>query len=231
MKKLSIFVYLLLANLPAALATWSIIIIDPNTKEIGIAAASCSNNCYGIGRIIPGKGAIIVQAMSNNDAREKGVELLLAGAKPDEIIQAMRNPAFDPDRQQYAVVMLDYLNQPAHFTGDSTYMARGVVTAPGISVQGNTLSDNKQLQVILEAVQKGQKEKLPLAEILMRALEAGSRSGGDKRCGEQRATSAFLLVAKPSDKTPSLDLRIFGQPKGGQNAVDMLRQKFDKRSL
>jgi uncharacterized Ntn-hydrolase superfamily protein len=54
-----------------ALATWSIIIVDPGTGEIGIAGASCTKNCYGIGEIIPGKGAIIVQAMSNSRARRK----------------------------------------------------------------------------------------------------------------------------------------------------------------
>ena len=37
------------------------IIIDPKTNEIGIAGASCTYNCYGIGKIIPKKGAIIVQ--------------------------------------------------------------------------------------------------------------------------------------------------------------------------
>jgi hypothetical protein len=57
--------------LQAAFATWSIIIIDPVTEEIGIAGASCTYNCYGIGKIIPNVGAIIVQAMSNNAARKR----------------------------------------------------------------------------------------------------------------------------------------------------------------
>ena len=63
-------------------ATWSIIIIDPNTKEIGIVGASCTYNCYGIGEIVPGKGAIIVQAMSNKNAREKGLQMIVADASP-----------------------------------------------------------------------------------------------------------------------------------------------------
>src|SRR6478736_1628177 len=86
-----------------AFATWSIIIIDPKTKEIGIAAASCTYNCYGIGRIVPGMGAIIVQAMSNNEAREKGIEMILAEASPEQIIKALQDTIFEPDRQQYAV--------------------------------------------------------------------------------------------------------------------------------
>ena len=76
-------------------ATWSIIIIDKKTNEIGIAGASCTYNCYGIGKIVPNMGAIIVQAMSNNQAREKGVEMILAESTPGQIIQALRDPEFD----------------------------------------------------------------------------------------------------------------------------------------
>ena len=79
----------------------------------------------------------------------------------------------------------------------------------------------------MDAVEKGQNKSLDIAEILMSALEAGSGSGGDKRCGEQKASSAFIIVAKPSDKKPYIDLNIFGQSKGGQNAVDMLRKKYE----
>lgn len=65
-------------------ATWSIILIDPKTKEIGIAGASCTYNCYGIGEIIPGRGAIIVQAMSNNDARKRGMQLIVSNKEMKE---------------------------------------------------------------------------------------------------------------------------------------------------
>jgi hypothetical protein len=61
-----------------AKATWSVIVIDPNTKEIGIAGASCTYSVYGIGGIVPGKGAVVVQAMSNKLARNKGLQMMLA---------------------------------------------------------------------------------------------------------------------------------------------------------
>jgi uncharacterized Ntn-hydrolase superfamily protein len=211
-----------------ALATWSIIIIDPKTNEIGIAGASCSYNCYGIGKIIPNMGAIIVQAMSNNEAREKGVEMILSESTPEQIIQALRNPQFDPERQQYAVVTIKYIDNPSTYTGDSTHQSNGALTKRGVSVQGNTLTSDSELKIIMNAVEKGQNESLNIAEILMNALEAGSTSGGDKRCGEQKASSAFIIVTKPGDKKPYIDLNIFGQSKGGQNAVDMLRKKYEQ---
>jgi uncharacterized Ntn-hydrolase superfamily protein len=209
-------------------ATWSIIMIDPRTKEIGIAGASCTYNCYGIGKIIPNMGAIIVQAMSNSQAREKGVQMILAESTPEDIIQALRHPDFDPERQQYAVVTIRNLDRPATYTGDSTNLFRGSLTKTGVSVQGNTLTSDDELKIIMQAVVKGQNESLNIAEILLNALEAGSISGGDKRCGVQKASSAFIIVAKPDDKKPYINLNISGQAKGGQNAVDMLRKKFEK---
>ena len=90
------------------------------------------------------------------------------------------------------------------------------------------MTSESELKIIMEAIEKGRNESLPLAEILMRALEAGSVAGGDKRCGDQRASSAFIIVARPGDRKPYLDLNIFGQGKGGQNAVDLLRKKFER---
>jgi uncharacterized Ntn-hydrolase superfamily protein len=209
-------------------ATWSIIMVDPRTHEIGIAGASCTYNCYGIGKIIPNVGAIIVQAMSNNQAREKGVEMIVAESTPEQIIQALRNPHFDPEKQQYAVVTIKYIDSPSTYTGDSAKQFNGALTKSGVSVQGNTLTSDSELKIIMEAVEKGQKESLNIAEILISALEAGSTSGGDKRCGEQKASSAFIIVARPNDKKPYMNLNIFGQGKGGQNAVLLLRTKYEK---
>jgi uncharacterized Ntn-hydrolase superfamily protein len=202
--------------------------MDSATKEIGIAGASCTKNCYGIGRIISGKGAIVVQAMSNNDARAKGMQMILTGHSPAEIISALQNPSFDPMLQQYAIVTLKHFSEPATYSGDSTRFFKSARTGPGISVQGNTLSDEHVIDKIFQAVLRGQQAKLPIDQILMLALVAGAEAGGDKRCGEQRATSAFITVSREGDKKPYLNLNIFDQPKGRQNAVTMLRNKYER---
>jgi len=90
------------------------------------------------------------------------------------------------------------------------------------------LTEQSTLQAIMNTVQKRKGESWYIADILITALEAGSMAGGDNRCGEQCATSAFITVAKPGDRKPYLDLVIFGQGKGKQNAVDLLRIKYDK---
>jgi uncharacterized Ntn-hydrolase superfamily protein len=211
-------------------ATWSIIIIDPKTGAIGMAGASCTYNCSGIGQLIPGQGAIIVQAMSNADARRKGVEMIQAGHTPQEIIQALRSPVFAPEEQQYAVVTLNHLAEPSTYTGTATSSYTGALTMKGVSIQGNTLANQDVLVAVMQAVVKGQNENLPIEEILMLAVEAGSLAGGDRRCGEQRASCAFIRMAKPTDKRgrPTLFLEFFGQKRGGLNAVHLLRGKYEK---
>lgn len=209
-------------------ATWSIIIIDPKTQEIGIAGASCTYSVYGIGGIIPGKGAVVVQATSNKDARNKGLQMIIADASPEEILKAIKDPAFDPEQQQYAVVCLSDLNEPQAYTGLETTPEKGSITAKGVSIQGNTLSNKEMLNKILEAVIKARKASLSIQEVLMSALEAGAEYGGDKRCGSRKASSAFLTVAKPGDQAqhPYLNL-IVNQTDETSNAVITLRKRFD----
>ena len=77
---------------------------------------------------------------------------------------------------------------------------------------------------------QAQKDSLNIYEILMSALVAGSKAGGDKRCGEQKAQSVFIVMAKPEDdeKNPYMKLVVTGQEKGGKNAVTVLLEEYRK---
>ena len=229
MKKVITILVMLTAFHLHLLATWSIIIIDPRTNEIGIAGASCTSDCSGIGSIIPGNGAIIVQAMSNYNAHDMGRKAIIAGHAIENILAALKEPRFDPQHQQYALVTIKQMN-PVTYTGDSTIYYNGALTGYGISVQGNLLSSENELKDIFNAVVKGQKDSLSIHELLMLALEAGSKAGGDKRCGAQTAQSAFMKVARPNDeaKSPYLDLVVTEQQNEGNNAVTVLRKEYEK---
>ena len=208
-------------------ATWSIIVIDPKTKKIGIAGASCTPSVYGIGLILPGKGAIVVQANGNPFARLQGFRMMMDGAPPAAILEKLRQPDFDPEQQQYAIIAMNDIGHPVTYTGTRTISHAGTLTGNGISVQGNMLTNPEELQEIFDAAVKAQKDSLPIQDILMLALEAGERSGGDKRCGERKASSAFVIVAKPGDVEKYwLSLIIYGND-DHTHAVEALRQKFD----
>jgi uncharacterized Ntn-hydrolase superfamily protein len=208
-------------------ATWSIIVVDPKTKEIGIAGASCTRSVYGIGSIVPGKGVIVVQAMSNGVARLDGFRMIMKGDRPAFILEKLRHPRYKPEEQQYAILCLNDVAHPATYTGTKTTAHRGTITGNGISVQGNTLTYADELQAIFDAAIKAQKDSLPIQDILMLALEAGAKAGGDKRCGERKASSAFLTVSKPGEVNKHwLNLVVYGNDEH-THAVDALRQKFD----
>lgn len=209
-------------------ATWSIIVIDAKTNEIGIAGASCTPSVYGIGAIVPGKGAVVVQAWSNGAARRKAVEMIKSGASPSDILTAIKDERYDPENQQYAILTSKYLDEAKTYTGKQTAPHNGALTAKGISVQGNILTNPDELKAILDAALKAQEAGLPIQEVLMAALEAGAEKGGDKRCGDIKASSAFVTVAKPNDdiKSPYLNLVVYGSDKR-ENAVAALRKKFN----
>lgn len=84
------------------------------------------------------------------------------------------------------------------------------------------------LHKILQVAIKAQKASLSIQEVLMLALEAAAEYGGDKRCGDRKAASAFLTVAKPGDdaRHPSINL-IVNQKDETTNAVKVLRIEFD----
>jgi uncharacterized Ntn-hydrolase superfamily protein len=206
--------------------TWSIVAVDFETGQIGIAGASCTHNVQGIGEVIPGVGVVVVQGMSSDDARDLGMKLLAEGRSPEDIVKAMRNPKFDPEDQQYAVVSMTRDHLPATYTGHQTDTWKGAATAKGVSVQGNSLVSE---DVVANTLKTFHQSKGDLAERLVRALAAGAEAGGDKRCGDQRARSAFVTVFLKDDpaSTPWFHLVVYGTKKGGEPAVEHLVNEFD----
>jgi uncharacterized Ntn-hydrolase superfamily protein len=214
-------------------ATWSIVAVNPKTKEIGVAGASCTDFVFGIAGVVPGRGVIVAQAMSNMAAKRIGMKMLLEGASPQEIIAAIIKDEFDSNfsLQQYGIAALGFEGKPAAYTGTDTDDWKGAAQGYGVSVQGNTLPDARIIGNVLAAFEKASKNsEMTLADRLMAALEAGAAGGGDRRCGQQKARSAFIIVAKPTDdvKSPFLRINIPGQEEGGANPVNLLRQEYDK---
>jgi uncharacterized Ntn-hydrolase superfamily protein len=62
----------------------------------------------------------------------------------------------------------------------------------------------------------------------MAALEAGSKAGGDARCGRKTAQSAYLGVAKPSDHRshPTLRIVVTTEREQPDNPIVEVRRRF-----
>jgi uncharacterized Ntn-hydrolase superfamily protein len=211
-------------------ATWSIIVLDNETHSIGLAGASCSDYVAGIAGYVPGKGAVMAQAASNWQAKTKAEDLIRTGAAPDQILATIINPTFDPEfsRQQYAIMTFDAFDKPATYTGTNTEGYHGAITGNGFSTQGNMLPGSEVLEAVATSISATRKAKQPIEEILLSALEAGASAGGDKRCGKQRATSAFITVIRADLPwwEPYLNLNVHHVHKGGPNAVAWVREEY-----
>jgi uncharacterized Ntn-hydrolase superfamily protein len=213
-----------------AFATWSIVVMDRERGWIGAAAASCTADVYGIMRLMPGRGVLIAQAIGSDAAIQRAGDLLARGVAPGSVLGEVTASAVDAESglRQYAIAMLE--GGSAQFTGAATANYHGERRAADVLVQGNSLAGPEVLDRALAAVRQSRAAGGTLEEALMEGLMAGSRAGGDVRCGAQRATSAFLTVARPGDKPflPYLTLSVFGAEPGTVNAVDVLQSRFTR---
>lgn len=211
-----------------ASATWSIIVLDRATGRIGVAAASCTSDVYGIMALAPGTGALVAQALGHPPAMREAVRLLRAGVAPDSILRVISSPTVDSalhDRQ-YGLATFD--GGQAQFTGTALRDYRGERSESGVLIQGSLLAGPSVLDGAMAAIREARAAGNALEDVLMAGLQAGADAGGDVRCGGQRATAAFLTVAKPGDNPnwPYLTLRIVDAARGGVNAVDLLRTRL-----
>lgn len=207
-----------------AYATWSIIAVDRNTGEIGIAGASCTFDVSGIASIEPEKGAIVVQAASNYFARMRGVTLMENNASAQEILNAMKAKPFEPEKQQYGVILLKEGTSPLVYSGDKIADWNGEMLADDFAVMGNILVGEKVVKKAFEAFNQNRDKSL--AERLMLALKAGEEAGGDARCGEQYARSAFIMIYQPTYGA-ILKLAVQGIESGKKPAVSLLNMQFN----
>jgi uncharacterized Ntn-hydrolase superfamily protein len=229
--RLKVFAIVMAGLFPStASATWSLVILDPTTRRIGVAGASCTGYVYGIMGLLPGKGVLIAQAISTESAIQQGMKLLGEGASADSVWRVIGNPVTDPQLsiRQYAVATLR--GEIVQYTGAGTPAYHGDRRAANVLVQGNTLAGPEVLDRVMTAIHDAQAAHRNLEDMLMAGLQAGADAGGDRRCGSQRAMSSFLVVAGPDEPVgrPYLSIIVFGADSAGINAVDFLHTKFSE---
>lgn len=211
-------------------ATYSLLIADKSTGQIGSVGVSCVGRqaVSAISGIAPGFGAIHAQAQSNAGGRDRGVTMLKESATAEQIIAAITAPSFDrlAASRQYGVVTL--LGSAAGYTG-SANMAyaddrQEMIGSYVSSYQGNILTSAAVLDQLADSLKERGACDLP--ETLMLALEAGARDQqGDSRCtpGGIPADSGFLRVVDRVGNT-LVSLEVTGRSTGG--AVVGLREQL-----
>lgn len=193
-------------NLNSPLAhTYSIVAIDPETGDMGVAVQS---HWFSVGTIVSwaeaGVGAIATQSFVNASFGPKGLELLKNGLTPQQVVDKLISEDEGRDFRQLAV--LDSKGNVAAYTGKNCIQPAGHITGKGYSVQANLMMNDKVWPAMSKAFENS---KGSLAERLLITLEAAQSVGGDIR-GKQSA--AILVVrAKPTGKVWEdrlVDLRV-----------------------
>jgi uncharacterized Ntn-hydrolase superfamily protein len=179
--------------------------------------------------LVPGTGALMTQAIGHPPAMREALALLRAGVTPDSALRVITAPSVDTAIQLRQYAMATFTGGQVQFTGTAAIDYHGERSADGVLVQGNTLVGPAVLDRAIAAIQGARAAGKPMEEVVMAGLKAGSDAGGDSRCGAQRATSAFLAVAKPGDVAnwPFLTLRVVDAARGSSvNAVELLQMRL-----
>ena len=230
--------FLMLASLGVLLfsanasATWSVAAVNPDTGTIAVAGASCSYMVYGIARVLPGRGVIIVQAASNDQARSDAATWLEKGDRLDTIMARLTatDSGYAIAQQQIALLSVDGKELPRTFTGDEVEDVKSSKVAPGVSVQANTMASEKVVPSTFAALHPADwNDDEAMADAMSRALLAGAAEGGDKRCTGTGSASAFISLFRKNDneRVPWLNLVVYGIEPGKLDAVAQLRNLYE----
>lgn len=170
---------------PAA-ATWSIVVVNTRTGEVGIFSATCVRNVdleRVLGLVRVGEGAAAVQFLGDPNTQKRqfiwaGME---QGLSPDQILSGMA-PVFS-DFQSLQIGIASIFGAPRTYTGpnvwDPNSGVEGQVGDLLYAIQGNVITG---APVVLEAEAALLSTEGDLVTRLAAAMEASRAMGGDGRC-------------------------------------------------
>ncbi len=170
-----------------AVATFSIVAVDVEQGEIGVAVQS---KFLAVGSVVPwvkaGVGAMATQSFANTSYGPLGLTWLEEGMHPQEVMTKLISD--DPDREARQVGIVDATGRSATYTGNECFPYAGGIAGQGFAAQGNILAGER----VVDGLVKGIQTSGNLADRLLQALTFAQEAGGDRR-GMQ---SAALYVAK-----------------------------------
>ncbi len=213
-----VFTVLSLMAAPAW-ATWSIVLIDTETKEIAVGSATCLTGFdlrQNLPVVLVEVGAGVAQSAVDGSAvnRIRIHDQLLLGTHPDDILILLDQ--LDPAHQTRQYGIVDVLGRAATFTGtEDGQHASGVIGQTGTivySIQGNVLTGP---EVVLAAEAAVINTLGDLPDKLMAGMQAARSFGGDGRCSctvlnptvcgsppdsfEKAAHISFMISARAGD--------------------------------
>ena len=195
--------------------TYSILGRCARTGQFG-AAVSTSSIAVGsrVPHVAPGLGAVLTQHRTDPRLGPRGLELLRSGCSAEETLAALA--ASTPHHKWRQLAVLDAQGRSAHFHGAAVKPALNAVHVPDCVALGNILA-NDRIPAAMAASFLDSADQ-PLAERLVRAMEAGEAAGGE---GKPVISAALVVMEK--EIFPLVDLRVDLAP----DAITALRTLWD----
>jgi len=166
--------------------TFSIVAVDPSTKQVGVAVES---KYFAVGAEVPwvraGVGAVATQARGLARYGPLLLDALAKGERPQAALDAVLVSDSLAAHRQIGIVNAD--GEVANHTGAECLKWAGARVGEGFSIQGNLLAGAGVVDSMADAFITSSGS---LAERLLASLDAGQAAGGDKR-GQQ---STALVV-------------------------------------
>ncbi len=179
---------------PLDFATFSIAAVDRRTGETGVAVTTrvpCVGN--GVPWVRAGVGAVATQANTRTEFGAEILDLMAAGASPEDALRRVLAADTGSRSRQVGVVAID--GRAANFTGAGTTQWAGGRKGVNFTTQGNLLVSGATIDAVAANFEASEGSPRHLADRLIDAVAAGHAAGGDARKG--RAQSAAVVIADP----------------------------------
>jgi uncharacterized Ntn-hydrolase superfamily protein len=203
-------------------ATFSIVAIDPQNGDLGVAVAS---RYFSVGSVVPwamaGVGAVATQANVNVGYGQQGIDLLRQGLTAQEVLKKLLEDDQFEGKDGRQVAIVDAKGNIAAFTGPNAPKWAGDRQGKTWSAQGNILVGPQVPEAMGKAFDETTGE---LAEKLFAALKAGDAAGGDSR---GRQSASMLVVRKGGGRNINNDRYIYINVDDNPDPFKELRRLLD----
>jgi len=144
-------------------------------------------------------GAVLTQHRTDPRLGPKILERLKTGSSPEAILRDLEGA--DPDLQWRQLAVIDAKGKGAFFNGAKILLASKGKVGRNCVAAGNILRSTAVVDAMISSFEEN--EAQPLAERLVRAIEAGDAAGGELK---QLKSAGLLVVHRES--FPFVDLRV-----------------------
>lgn len=172
--------------------TYSIVARDATTGEMAVGVQS---HWFSVGTLVSwgksGVGVVATQSFVNPALGPNGLQLMSEGKNATDALAQLI--AADDGRDFRQVAFLDASGNVSAYTGAKCIVSAGHIEGDNYSVQANMMLNDKVVPTMAKAFEAN--DNLPLAERVLKVLQAAQQAGGDIR-GKQSA-ALIVVNAKP----------------------------------